>query len=145
MAHAAHGARRGIPRPGRSVTMTAVCLLVAGALRATLPVDAFTLAWQHSVEHTRWEEDYRVAPDALILTESRVQGFGAGMEPAPDAKLIDGAWRWRPALPALPALRLTSSPYAGDYTLCAQGRCRGLRELVPDLDVGVVTVAPCAG
>ena len=124
--------------------MTAVCLLVAGALRATLPVDAFTLAWQHSVEHTRWEEDYRVTANALILTESRVQGFGAGMEPAPGAKLVNGTWRWRPALPPLPALRLTSSSYAGDYTLCAQGRCRALRELVPDPGVEVVTVTPCA-
>ena len=125
--------------------MTAVCLLVAGVLRATLPAETFTLAWQHSVEHTRWEEQYRVTADALVLTRSRVQGFGAGMEPGPEATLVDGAWQWQPRVPPLPALRLTSSPYAADYTICVAGRCRGLRELVPDPDVEVVTLVPCSG
>jgi hypothetical protein len=123
--------------------VTAICLLVAGALRATLPAESFTLSWQHSIEHTRWEEDYRVRGDALVLTESRVEGFGAGMEPAPGAKLVDGMWRWRPDLPPLPALRLTSSPYAGDYTICWPGQCRGLRALVRSSGIEVVSVTPC--
>jgi len=124
--------------------VTAICLLVAGALRATLPAESFTLSWQHSIEHTRWEEDYEVTAVALVLTQSRVEGFGAGMEPASGAKLVDGMWRWRPTLPPLPALRLTSSPFAGDYTICVAGRCRALHELVTDAGVVVVTVAPCA-
>jgi len=125
--------------------LTAICLLVAGALRATLPAESFTLAWRHSIEHTRWEEDYRVTGDSLVLTQSRVEGFGAGMVPAPGAQLVDGMWRWRPMLAPLPSLRLTSSPFAGDYTICVEGRCQALRELVADPGIAVVTVAPCAG
>ena len=125
--------------------MSAVCLLVAGVVRATLPADAFTVAWQHSVEKTRWEEDYRVVGDRLVLTESRVEGSGAGMEPAPGARLADGAWHWRPAVPPLPELRLTASPYTADYAICWAGRCRPLRELARSQGVEVVTLAPCAG
>jgi len=124
--------------------LTAICLLVAGALRATLPAESFTLMWRHYIEHTRWEEDYRVTADALVLTQSRVEGFGAGMEPAPGAELVDGMWRWRPDLAPLPALRLTSSPFAGDYTICAAGACRALRDLVGNSGIEVVTVTPCA-
>ena len=123
--------------------MNAVCLLVAGVLRATLPTDAFTLAWRHSVEKTRWEEDYRIQGDRLVLTQSRVEGFGAGMEPAPGAVLVDGVWRWRPALPPLPELRLTSSPYTTDYALCWAHACRPLRVLAESGGVEVVVVAPC--
>ena len=123
--------------------MSAVCLLVAGVLRATLATDAFTVAWHHSVEKTRWEEDYRIEGDALVLTESRVEGSGAGMEPAPGARLVNGTWRWRPALPPLRNLRLTSSDYAADYAICWAGRCSPLRALARSNDVEVVTLTAC--
>lgn len=125
--------------------MDAVCLLVAGALRATLPSDTFTLAWQHSVEKTRWEEDYRVADHRLLLVQSRIGGFGAGMEPAPGAQLVDGMWRWHPALPPLPELRLTASEYTADYTVCWHpDRCAALRDLVHARDIEIVSVVACA-
>lgn len=122
--------------------MIAACLLVAGVLRATLAADHFTLAWRHSVEKTRWEEHYRVDGRGIVLEESRVEGFGAGMEPPAGAILVDAMWRWRPNLGPLPELRLTSSPYTDDYRICWAARCAGLRELVPG-DVDVVTVTPC--
>ena len=56
----------------------------------------FTLAWEHSVEKTRWEESYRVDGDRLRLTAARIQGLGAGMEPPPDAVLRGGWWTWKP-------------------------------------------------
>ena len=31
--------------------------IVSGSLLAALPLTAFTLAWTHSIEKTRWEED----------------------------------------------------------------------------------------
>jgi hypothetical protein len=134
--------------------LNAVCLLVAGTLRATLPTDVFTVAWDHSVEKTRWEEDYRVEAahtdaariDALrlVAVESRVEGFGAGMEPAPGASLRQGVWRWRPALPPLPELRLTVSPYTADYRICWNGGCQPLHTLAGGDAIEVVTVAPCA-
>ena len=75
--------------------MNAVCLIVAGVVRATLPTDHYTLAWQHSVEKTRWEESYRIDGDRLRLTAARIQGLGAGMEPPRDAVLRGGWWTLR--------------------------------------------------
>jgi hypothetical protein len=124
--------------------LNAACLLVAGALRATIPGDAFTLAWDHSVEKTRWEEDYRVVDDRLVLVQSRIAGFGAGMEPPPGAQLIDGMWRWQPALSPLAELRLTASSYTSDYTLCwRRDRCAALRDLVHARATEVVSVVAC--
>jgi hypothetical protein len=125
--------------------LSAVCLLVAGMLRATLPTDAFTLQWRHSVEKTLWEEDYRVEAGRLVLVQSRIAGSGAGMEPPPDATLVDGTWRWRPALPPLPHIRITSSPFTADYRVCWRGDCHPLRELAHSQAIEVVTVEPCAG
>jgi hypothetical protein len=126
--------------------LTALCLLVAGVVQATLPAESFTLAWRHSVTHTLWEEDYRVEGDRLVATESRIEGSGAGMEPAAGARFAGGKWRWRPDLPALPELRLTLSPYTADYRLCLRGRCSPLHALAhaPAGAVEVVTVRPCA-
>jgi hypothetical protein len=125
--------------------LSLVCLLVAGVLRGTLPADAFTVTWQHSVEKTRWEEDYRVEGDRLVLTQARVQGSGAGMEPAPGARLVNGSWQWRPDLPPVPELVLASSSYTADYTICWARRCETLRVLARSTGAEVVTVRPCAG
>ena len=57
-----------------------VCF-VAGAIVKTLQVSAFTLVWTHSVQKTDWQEDWRASPDGLLLTEARVKGSGAGIDP----------------------------------------------------------------
>jgi hypothetical protein len=124
--------------------VNAVCLVVAGVVRAMLPVDQFTLAWQHSVEKTRWEETYRVAGDRLLLTGARIQGIGAGMEPPEGAALHGGWWTWTPAPHAIAALPLTQSTYTSDWTLCWNQRCRTLGALVPSAAEGsVVDVVAC--
>ncbi|HMV06309.1 MAG TPA: DUF1850 domain-containing protein, partial [Accumulibacter sp.] len=46
--------------------------LTAGALSALLAADAFTLAWTHSIEHVRWEEDWRVVGDRLSSARDQV-------------------------------------------------------------------------
>ena len=113
--------------------MNAACLFVAGALRAAIAADDITVAWTHSVAKTRWEERYEVGRDALRLVEARVQGSGAGMDPAPDAVFRDGWYTWRPALAPLDEVRLTLSSYTRGYDLCWRGRCQRLRALVsPD-------------
>ena len=126
-----------------SIAAAAICLAL-GARHVSLPADRFTLAWTHSVEKTRWEEDYAIRGPGLALTEARIQGTGAGMEPPPDALFRDGWWRYVPHLPVLPELRLTLSPYTADYRLCWKGQCRMLAELVgtkpPE---GVAIVRPC--
>ena len=123
--------------------MNAICLIVAGVVRATLPGPEFTLAWTHSVEKTRWEETYRIDGDRLMLVTARVEGSGAGMEPPPSAQLRDGRWTWRPQS-AHPELRLTESTFTRDYTLCANGRCTDLGERIGATAEGeVVSVRAC--
>lgn len=116
--------------------MIGICLAVVGlaaGITARLPLPAFTLAWTHSIEKIRWEEDYRVLPSAdgarLQLTEARIRGSGAGMEPPADALLVDGAWHYRPPLLPLERLRLARSDYVADYSLCWNERCHPLAEL----------------
>lgn len=103
-----------------------LCVLAAGKTTA-LAVTAFTLSWTHSVEKTRWEEQWRLTPAGLEIVEARVRGSGAGMEPPADAVLKDGWWVYRPDLPAQPQLMLAASGATGDgWELCAAGECRTL-------------------
>jgi hypothetical protein len=120
-----------------------ICLVVAGVVRATLPDPEFTLAWDHSVEKTRWEERYRATESGLVLTEARVEGSGAGMEPPAGATLRDGGWTWNPGL-RLAELRLARSSYTRDYALCWKAGCSELDRLVGEVtDDNVVVVRPC--
>jgi hypothetical protein len=115
-------------------------LCVTGAETLRLAVAAFTLAWTHSVEQVRWEEDWRVAPDGLILVEARVRGSGAGMEPPDGARLEDGWWAYAPELPPRPELVLAASGATeGGWSLCAAGRCRELGALAG----APLRLAPC--
>ncbi len=108
--------------------MIGLCLGLAGTVWASLPVPAFTLAWQHTIEKVRWEEDYRVTAEGLLLGEARVKGSGAGMEIPEGAVLHDGSWHYRRPLPPLQPLRLGRTPEAGDYQLCFDGACHALSE-----------------
>lgn len=99
--------------------MTA-CLL-AGAMAVALgPGGGFSLEWTHSIEKTGWREDWRVLPDGMHLIRAAVRGSGAGMEPGPDGRLIDGWWVWAPQLPPIPELVLAASgATGGGWRLCA--------------------------
>ncbi len=122
----------------------AVCLAAAGVV-TVLATQTFTLAWTHSIEKIRWEEDYRVEGPALRLVEARIRGSGAGMEPPPDSRFANGVWHYDPHLAPLRQLRLTVSPYTAGYDLCIAGRCEALAaRLGLDGATAVVTVAPCA-
>jgi hypothetical protein len=109
--------------------MSGLCLAAAG-LALALPLQSFTLAWTHSIEKIRWEEDYRVTDGRLRVVEARILGTGAGMEPPPDAVLKDGVWHYRPRIAPLERVRLARSGYVADYQLCAAGRCRPLGDIV---------------
>jgi hypothetical protein len=124
--------------------MPGICLIAAGASAAYLATAEFTLRWRHSVEHVRWEERYRLDGARLTLVEASVEAMGAGMEPGPDARLVDGRWIWTPALPPQSELTLAMSDFAGDYDICIEGSCRTLGALAP-MPSGVVVVRPCDG
>ena len=131
--------------------MIGVCLAAAGLVAGatiSLPLPAFTLAWTHSIEKIRWEEDYRVLQTAhgarLQLSEARIRGSGAGMEPPPDAVFADGAWHYRPPLAPLERLHLARSDYVADYSICWDGRCQPLATLVgPPAAAPLVEVFAC--
>lgn len=122
--------------------------LASGSLLAALPLTAFTLAWTHSIEKTRWEEDWRLVGTQLELREARIHGSGAGMEPPPGARLDGGVWRYVPAHPMHERLRLTHSPHAAGYELCSADGCRPLADQLPGLeenhgDGAVIDLFPC--
>lgn len=123
--------------------MSGLCL-AAGVIIATLPLSAFTLAWTHSIEKIRWEEDYHVVDSRLILAEARIKGTGAGMEPPADATFKNGVWHYQPNLPPLERLRLTHSPYAAGYEICSTGGCKPLTAILPGLpEFALVEVRAC--
>jgi hypothetical protein len=100
-----------------------LCILAAGKMTA-LAISAFTLSWAHSVEKTRWEEDWRVTPAGLEILEARVKGSGAGIDPPEGAVLNDGWWIYKPTTGARPAVRLAASGATGaGWTLCADQTC----------------------
>lgn len=135
-----------------------ICLALEAALSPAsavfLATDSFTLAWTHSIEKQRWEEDYRVVRDAqvpggqeapgllLLPVRARVKGSGAGMEPGPDSQLIDGWFQYQPAQVILPSLRLSRSFFTEDFSLCLADSCRAMSEILPS-DGGVTLLWAC--
>jgi hypothetical protein len=135
--------------------LTGVCLALVTAAGVSashpvfVPVEQFTLVWTHSIEKTRWEEDYAVVPSknpggapALQALAARVHGSGAGMEPPDDARLRNGWYEYAPKIRIPAELRLTRSVFTADYDWCTQGRCRPLSALLPS-DGGVTLLTAC--
>jgi hypothetical protein len=118
-----------------------LCLL-AGAVTVRLGAAALTLAWTHSVQKTRWEEDWQLQQGRLVVVESRVESTGAGRAPPPEARFDGHWWRWRPALPPQEKVVLRRSGATADWSVCMAGQCRLMGSLVP-ADADPVTLAPC--
>ena len=120
-----------------------LCLSV-GAIVAWVGVQSFTLAWTHSIEKIRWEEDWQVEKAGLRVVSARVRGAGAGMEPPPDARFSDGAWHYRPSIPALARVLLAHSPYVAGYELCLPNECRPLANWLPGIpETATIELSPC--
>jgi hypothetical protein len=120
-----------------------ICL-VAGSTIAPLLAGAITLAWTHSVEKIVWEEDWRSGKSGLELVEARVRGSGAGMEPPPEARFVDGAWAWRPTLPPQREVVLRRSGATADWQVCISGRCRPMAAYLP-AEADPVVMRKCEG
>ena len=100
-----------------------LCILAAGKT-TVLAVSAFTLSWTHSIEKTRWEDDWRVTPAGLEIVEARVKGSGAGMEPPEESVLRHGWWTYNPEIAVRPVVKLAASgATGGGWKLCAGRSC----------------------
>jgi hypothetical protein len=120
-----------------------LCLASAGLVKV-LSIATFTLAWTHSVEKTDWQEDWRVTPQGLVLTQARIKGSGAGMEPPPQARLIDGWFQWRPEDGPKPQLVLANSGAAGEWRLCQDRNCKTLSDIFGHpIGANVTTMSAC--
>lgn len=121
--------------------MLSVCVLV-GTLHWSIPANGFTLVWTHSVEKTRWEEDYVLKDRGLVLKAARIAGSGAGMEPPADAVWREGVWHYTPASALLTRLVLANSSFGGHYDLCVAGECRAL-PIADDRSSQPTIIKPC--
>jgi len=123
-----------------------LCLALAAAPQqaAFVPGRHFTLAWTHSIEKVRWEEDYQVIgpPARLIATAARIKGSAAGMEPPPGAVLRDGWFHYAPTERSPHRLPLTRSEFTADFDLCADGECHPMAHWLAS-DGGVTEMTAC--
>jgi hypothetical protein len=120
-----------------------LCLSAAG-VAVTIAAQSFSLSWTHTVERTEWREEWRIEGDRLKLVQASVKGSGTGIDPPEGAILKDGAYVWQPSLPPIPALTLRRAPQAGDWRLCAGGRCAPLDKWLGG-EADPVELRPCIG
>jgi len=129
------------------------CLALAtagsGAAPTFIPGPTVTLAWTHSIEKVRWEEDYIVewsggpkGQPVLKALSARVRGSAAGMEPPEDAVLRNGWYEYQPTTWSPQGLRLTRSIYTADYEWCTNGHCEPLARWLPS-DGDITLLTPC--
>ncbi len=135
-----------------SLSAIGVCLALASAgagQHVYIPVQRFTLAWTHSIEKVRWEEDYEVrstkdgaGTPALVIVAARIHGSGAGMEPPAGAVLRNGWYEYRPPPPLEDELLLARSNFVADYEFCLASGCRPMGALLAS-DGGVTRLFAC--
>jgi hypothetical protein len=117
----------------------AICIAATGVVKV-IAASTFVLSWIHSVEKTGWIENWSVGGGKLQLTQARVKGSGAGMDPGENAILKDGWWVWTPKTPAVPEIVLASSGATDSgWKLCYDGACLILGESAGD----PVVIRPC--
>jgi hypothetical protein len=102
-----------------------LCIALGGKL-VVLAASSFTLSWTHSVEKTAWTERWAITQGGLVVTEARIEGSGAGMEP-PEGAVFDGSsWVYRPPYRPQERVILADSGATGPWTLCAGAECMAL-------------------
>lgn len=137
-------------------SLLGICLALAVSAQADLPRasvfvpgERFTLAWTHSIEKVRWEEDYLVKaspdpamPPLLLAVKARVRGSAAGMEPPDDSVLRNGWYEYTPQIAEVAELRLTRSEFTADYEICTVTGCQPISHWLPT-DNAITLLTPC--
>ena len=118
-----------------------IAAMLSATVLARVPGN-LTLAWEHTVEKVRWEEDYVARDGALELVEARIRSTGAGMEMPPEAEPANGAWRYRPRLPPLRQIYVRNIALPLGYDLCWNGVCRRLTTLIGSRN-DMLVLMPC--
>lgn len=128
-----------------------LCVFIAGKSAACLAGLLFSLSWTHSIEKTQWVEHWHIQNERLVLQETFVKGSGAGIDPAPNAVLDHGWYRWKPLQAVeLSSLSLANSELTPDnWMLCAldsvtreTGECIDFAKF-EDRGVESFTIKPC--
>jgi hypothetical protein len=120
-----------------------ICIALALSSTVLLKLPSpLTLAFEHSVDKTRIEEDYQRNGDALVLTEVRTRGPAAGIEPPAHARLAGGWWRYRPELGPLPRSLFANTLQPSGYEICLGGHCTRLSDRIGD-EQRLLEMAPC--
>lgn len=98
-----------------------LCVFIAGQSAACIAGWLFSLGWTHSIEKTQWIEHWQVQEQLLVLRETFVKGSGAGVDPASNAVLDNGWYRWKPMRAVtLDSISLANSELTPDnWMLCA--------------------------
>ncbi|MCH4543399.1 MULTISPECIES: DUF1850 domain-containing protein [Brucella/Ochrobactrum group] len=117
----------------------AVCIATAGgALK--IAATSFLLSWTHSVEKVPWQESWNVTSQGLVLSEARIKGSGAGMDPPADAVLKNGWYVYHPAIPPRREIVLAASgKTGGGWTFCSGQKCIELGKAAEKL----IHIKPC--
>ena len=109
--------------------MSVICLSGAGV---TIKLaTAITLMWTHSVQKSSWAEDWQATPEGLTITEMRIQGSGAGMEPPADAVRVGDYYVSHPEMAPLHRAILRRSGATADWQVCRESGCQPMSDLLP--------------
>jgi hypothetical protein len=120
-----------------------ICIALALSSQVLLKLPStLTIAWEHSIDKTRIEEDYQSIDYTLVITEVRTRGPAAGIEPPPHASFAQGWWRYRPDLEPLSRSLFANTLQPSGYEICHSGRCTLLRERIGD-EQRLLEMAPC--
>ena len=110
----------------RVIRLMAVCIATAGGV-LKIAATSFLLSWTHSVEKVPWQESWTVSSQGLVLSEARIKGSGAGMDPPADAVLKDGWYIYHPNIPPRGEIILAASgKTGGGWTFCSKKKCMEL-------------------
>jgi hypothetical protein len=110
----------------RDIRLMAVCIATAGGV-LKIAATSFILSWTHSVEKVPWREFWNVTSQGLALSEARIKGSGAGMDPPADSVLKDGWYIYHPNIPPRREIVLAASgKTTGGWTFCSDQKCMEL-------------------